>query len=91
MSGSRTAYRKATAARRVKQAEKAERFLFEHGFTQFRVRIHGEDARIEIPQADFEKFIEESTRKAVYDYLRGIGFRFVSLDINGYKTGNMNI
>ncbi|MBR6702127.1 MAG: ATP-dependent sacrificial sulfur transferase LarE [Clostridia bacterium] len=78
-------------AEKLKQAEKAERFLFEHGFTQFRVRIHGEDARIEIPQADFEKFIEESTRKAVYDYLRGIGFRFVSIDINGYKTGNMNI
>ena len=78
-------------ADKLKQAEKAERFLFELGFTQFRVRIHGEDARIEIPQADFEKFIEEGTRKAVYDYLREIGFRFVSLDINGYKTGNMNI
>ena len=44
----------------LKQAEKAERFLYELGFTQFRVRIHGEDARIEIPQADFEKFIEET-------------------------------
>ena len=37
------------------------------------------------------EIIEEGTRKAVYDYLREIGFRFVSLDINGYKTGNMNI
>ena len=78
-------------AEKLKQAEKAEQFLYELGFAQFRVRIHGEDARIEIPQADFEKFIEESTRKAVYEYLRDIGFRFISLDINGYKTGNMNI
>lgn len=72
-------------------AEKAEQFLYDKGFTQFRVRIHGEDARIEIPKADFEKFIEAGIRQAVYDYFRKLGFRFVSLDINGYKTGNMNI
>ena len=75
---------------KLRQAEKAERFLFELGFTQFRVRIHGADARIEIPQSDFEKFMRAETRKAVYDYFRETGFRFVSLDINGYKTGNMN-
>ena len=64
------------------------------GFHQLRVRIHGKDrnyiARIEILPADFSKLMEEQTRLKIYDYLKEIGFSYITLDLKGYRTGSMN-
>jgi uncharacterized protein len=68
--------------------------MMELGFNQFRVRIHGNDiflARIELLPDDIVKIMAEELRKKVHDELRKIGFTYVSLDLYGYRTGNMNV
>ena len=67
----------------------AERFLKEKGFSQVRVRVHGDLARVEILPEEFSKFSEE-TRLSVAEKLYSLGFIYASLDLSGYKTGNMN-
>ena len=74
--------------------DKAEQLMMELGFKQFRVRIHGNDiflARIELLPDDIVKLMAEELRKKVHDELRKIGFTYVSLDLYGYRTGNMNV
>jgi uncharacterized protein len=68
--------------------DKAEQLLLDMGFTQLRVRIHGEMARIELLPADFEKLL--AIRHEVTETLRACGFTYISLDLIGYRTGSMN-
>lgn len=70
--------------------DRAEQFLFDLGFKQFRVRIHDKMARIELLPEDFDRFMEEKTRTSVYEEFKNIGFTYTSLDILGYRTGSMN-
>ncbi|NLN31392.1 MAG: ATP-dependent sacrificial sulfur transferase LarE [Bacteroidales bacterium] len=70
--------------------EKAEDFLFEKGFPGTRVRIHGDVARIECIPGYLEKLVREPDRKSITSYLKEIGFRYVSLDLEGYRTGSMD-
>ena len=60
------------------------------GFRNFRVRSHGDLARIELQPAEFEEFMKQDTRTAVYDYLIQTGFDYVSLDIMGFRSGSMD-
>lgn len=68
----------------------AEQFLMDMGFNQLRVRIHEDMARIELVPDEFDKIMEEQTRKAVYTKFKEFGFTYVSLDLQGYRTGSMN-
>ena len=68
----------------------SEELLRNLGFKQFRVRIHGKIARIEILPEDFEKILQEQTREKIYIELKKLGFSYVTLDIKGYRTGSMN-
>lgn len=73
------------------RVERAEELLREMGFTQYRVRIHGEDgrlARIEVMASEFGKLLEN--REPVTEKLREYGFEYVSMDLQGYRTGSMN-
>ena len=73
--------------------DQAEQFLIDNGFSQVRVRIHGDEgtqARIEVLPEDFSRLLEEEIRNKVYEYFKGIGFENISLDIRGYRTGSMN-
>ncbi|MBQ6346283.1 MAG: ATP-dependent sacrificial sulfur transferase LarE [Clostridia bacterium] len=70
--------------------DKAEQLLLDMGFTQLRVRIHGNLARIELPPEQFPRFMEEGTRQRVARAFKGIGFAYTTLDIVGYRTGSMN-
>lgn len=70
--------------------EQAEDLLLEHGFKQFRVRIHGLVARIEVLPEDLPRFLDASFRSEVVDSLKAYGFTYVSLDLQGYRTGSMN-
>ena len=69
-------------------AEAAENYLSSLGLTQKRVRVHGDLARIEALPEEFPLLLAKS--KEVNDALRALGFRYVSLDLGGYRMGNMN-
>jgi uncharacterized protein len=71
--------------------ERAEEVLKNHGFRQFRVRLHGEDlARIEVSQREIDRFGLKEVREKLVTELKRIGFRYVSVDLEGYRTGSMN-
>ena len=75
--------------KKLSMVEKAEQFLLDMGFKQFRVRIHGENlARIEVLPADLQALL--SKREEVTKHLRELGFAYVTMDLQGYRTGAMN-
>jgi uncharacterized protein len=69
--------------------EAAEEVLREQGFHQFRARHHGDICRIEISMQDVAKLLDEEARNSVVERIRALGFRFVTLDLAGYKTGSV--
>ncbi len=74
----------------LRMVEEAESFLRGLGFRGFRVRHHGELARIEVGEEDIERFFDPVLRKDVVSYLRGLGYKFISLDLEGFKSGRLN-
>jgi uncharacterized protein len=70
--------------------EQAENMLFEIGYPGIRVRIHGDVARIECLPGYFEKIIQNPDREHIITNMKKIGFRYVSLDLEGYRTGSSN-
>lgn len=87
---SRFPYGETINKEKLMMVDKAEQLLLDMGFEQFRVRIHGKVARIEILPQDFPRMLDEDTRATVYDKLQENGFDYVSLDLKGYRTGSMN-
>ncbi|MDY6399849.1 MAG: ATP-dependent sacrificial sulfur transferase LarE [Synergistales bacterium] len=87
---SRFVYGEPITKEKLKMVEDAEQLLMDLGFKQFRVRIHGKIARIEVMPEDFCKLIEENTRSKIYDTLKNLGFSYVTLDLKGYRAGSMN-
>lgn len=75
---------------KVRRVGKAEDFLRQEGFSGFRVRSHGDIARIEAKPEDIPKLAEEGVRRRVAEALKGFGFAYVALDLQGYRTGSMN-
>lgn len=71
----------------MQRIDSAEEFLRKVGTGQVRVRHHGELARIELEPRDFTLCIENRGR--IHDFLRNLGWKFVTLDIKGYRTGGM--
>jgi uncharacterized protein len=74
----------------LKMIEEAENILFEQGYAGARVRIHEDVARIECFPCLIEKLITDPERKQIVEKLKKLGFRYVSLDMEGYRTGSMN-
>lgn len=72
------------------RAENAENFLHELGFSQFRVRLHGDVARIELLVKEFSKLCDDKVRLAIIKRFKECGFKYVALDLEGYRTGSMN-
>jgi len=72
---------------RVQAAEDAVRSL---GFTGFRVRDHGEVARIEIDIASLTDAVSEKTRKKLVAMLKSLGYNYVTLDLEGFRSGSMD-
>ena len=74
---------------KLRMIEQSEQLLTDLGFRQMRVRMHGDDlARIEVAPDDFDKLLSLSDK--VTKQLKEIGFRYVSMDLGGYRMGNMN-
>ena len=85
---SRIAYGDEVTEEKLSQIEKAEDFLYDLGLRVLRVRHHGDTARIEVPPQDFAILLshQETIRLKFHD----LGFVYVSLDLDGFKSGSLN-
>lgn len=77
-------------AAQLKRVEGCEDFLLESGFRQIRVRAHGEVARIECLPEDLARLTEPLFRERLTARFKETGFRFVTVDLEGYRTGSLN-
>jgi pyridinium-3,5-biscarboxylic acid mononucleotide sulfurtransferase len=87
---SRIPYGSAITADKLKTVEGAEDFLLNMGFKQIRVRHHGPVARIEAARTDLPRFLEEDMRSKVVERFKELGFKHISLDLEGFVSGSMN-
>jgi uncharacterized protein len=69
---------------------RAERALKDLGFGQVRVRVHGDVARVEVEPEDVSRLAGEPARARVVEALKDLGFRFVTLDLEGFRSGSLN-
>jgi uncharacterized protein len=74
----------------LRMIEQAENMLLDKGYPGTRVRVHGDVARIECIPGFMEKMIHNPDREHIITNLKKIGFRYVSLDLEGYRTGSLN-
>ena len=74
----------------LSRVEQAERVLLKEGFTQVRVRLNGETARIEVEPSEIAMLTEETRRSRVLTAFKQIGFQTVTVDLEGYRAGGGN-
>ena len=87
---SRFPYGTEISSGRLKQVEKAEEHLRSLGFGQLRVRYHGDLARVEVEPSEIPRLLDSDLREEVVRGLKEAGFVYVTLDLQGYRTGAMN-
>jgi uncharacterized protein len=89
---SRVAYGEEVSPERLAMIDKAERFLRQRGLRTVRVRYHkGDLARLEVPAAEIIQIVQEPFRRELVARLRSLGFRFVALDLEGFRSGSLNV
>ena len=87
---SRIPYHQEVTREKLAQIERAERVLKDNGFRICRVRHHGDVGRIEIPVDDHPRLFEPGVWPAVIRGVKDAGFRYVALDLEGFRTGRFN-
>lgn len=88
---SRVAYGEEVTPQRLSMIDAAERYLRDHGIVEVRVRYHrGDVARIEVRLDVLTRFLDASFREKLVSRLKAIGFKFVSLDLSGFRSGSLN-
>lgn len=87
---SRIPYGERITAEKLAMVEQAEQFLQNLGFQQFRVRIHGKMARIEVLPEAIERLVQTELREQILSAFHTYGFTYVSMDLQGYRMGSMN-
>jgi uncharacterized protein len=87
---SRFPYGEKISLEKLARVDKAEKFLLNIGFRQIRVRSHHDLARIEVPTLERHRFGDERLMDEVYQELKKLGFTYITLDLEGYRTGSMN-
>lgn len=87
---SRIPYGETITREKLGMIEEAEEFLKAKGFEQVRVRVHGDSARIEVDRRDVSRLMSAGIRIAVTKKLKSLGFTYVSVDLEGYRTGSLN-
>jgi len=87
---SRIAFGVMISVEELSKVGRAERVLKELGFAQCRVRVHGDVARVEVELAELPRFAEPGVRDQVVRALRSLGYRYVTLDLEGFRSGSMN-
>jgi len=88
---SRIAYGEKVTPERLSMIDRAEQFLRRQGFQPLRVRYHKDDvARIEVAVEQLPKFADHWLRREVIEYLKSLGFKYVAIDLEGFRSGSMN-
>jgi uncharacterized protein len=87
---SRLPYGTEVTPERLKQVESGEQRLRDLGFRQVRLRHHGPLARVEIAPDELPRALTPDMTRAIVDCIKPLGFRWVSLDLEGYRTGSLN-
>ena len=88
---SRIAYGESVTPERLAMIERAEDFLRQRGFKPLRVRYHrGEVARIEVAPDALDRFADEQFRRELVEHFKSLGFKYVSLDLEGFRSGSLN-
>jgi len=85
---SRVAYGEVLTAEKLGMIERAETYLEEHGFEHVRVRMHGDIARIEVNKNDMARIF--TIRTELVKVFKQVGFPYVTLDLEGYRSGSMD-
>jgi uncharacterized protein len=75
---------------RLKKVADCEVFMKELRFREFRVRYHGDLARIEVAQNEIDRLFEKAIRDAVVKRFKEIGFNYVTIDLQGFRSGSLN-
>lgn len=88
---SRVAYGEAVTPERVAMIDRAEQFLRRQGLRELRVRYHGGDlARLEVPLSELPRLADRPLREALVAELRSLGFKYITLDLEGFRSGSLN-
>lgn len=87
---SRFPYGTAITVEKLRQVEMCETFLRSEGFTVFRVRYHGDSARIEVEQSELKRLVASELRERVTTYFKAAGFTYVAVDLEGFRSGSMD-
>lgn len=87
---SRIAYGVPVTVERLTRIERGEEFLRREGLREFRVRVHDELVRIEISRDEFANVLNEETIERFSRVFKDLGFRYVTLDLGGFRSGSMN-
>ena len=87
---SRIPYGTPVSVEALTRIAQAEEFLRDLGFKQLRVRHHGTVARIEVEPVDFSALLDGETRSRITRHFRSIGYAYVTLDLDGFRSGSMN-
>jgi uncharacterized protein len=74
----------------LSMVERAEEQLRSLGLSELRVRHHGDLARIEVPPGEFARLLEPATRQRLVDGLKRLGYRYITLDMQGFRSGSLN-
>lgn len=74
----------------LSKIDSAERFLRSFGITQLRVRHHNNIARIEVLEKDLRRLLDTQVRRQILTHFKELGYTYVTIDLEGYRTGSMN-
>jgi len=88
---SRIAYGEEVTTERLRMIDRAEQFLRGQGLSTLRVRYHrGDLARVEVSPSELAKLCDEATRQQICNQLRDLGFKYVTIDLEGFRSGSQN-
>ncbi len=87
---SRIPYGSEVTVDRLAMVEKAEDVLRRLGLRQYRVRHHDTVARVEVDPRDFDELVRSPLRELIVAQMKAVGYQYVALDLQGYRTGSMN-
>ena len=87
---SRIAYGTTVTIERLRKVDRGEEILREFGFREFRVRHHDQLVRLEISQAEMDRVLRKDIFQQLAARFRELGFKYVTLDLEGFRSGSMN-
>ncbi len=82
-------YGEALEKEKLIRVEQGEQFLHSMGFYNVRLRAHGDIARLEVDEKDMEKLLEN--KKGIINYLKALGWQYITMDLEGFRSGSMDI